>query len=136
MKMTHKPIQTEVNTDKLCETKQNQHYSPIKKNKRDLGIHFEPFPLLEFSPPLERCSDIYTVTLLFYVLFIQYSPIFLIFEFSLSIIDLLYQLLTLNIITRHAPLLLIGCKCVLGHGLTLWSNAFFPKLLRAPLTLS
>ncbi len=31
--MTHKPIQTKANTDKLFETKQNLSYSPIKKKK-------------------------------------------------------------------------------------------------------
>ncbi len=59
--MTHKPIQTKANTDKLFETKQNQSYSPIKKKKRNLGVWFEPFPLIEFSPPLESYSDIYAV---------------------------------------------------------------------------
>ncbi len=52
VKMTHKHIQTKANTDKLCETKQNQHYSPIKKKQRNLGVRFETFPLLEFSPRL------------------------------------------------------------------------------------
>ncbi len=77
VKMTHKHIQTKANTDNLCETKQNQRYSPIKKKQRNLGIRFEPFSLLEFSPPLESCSDIYAgptscliVTLLFNVLFL------------------------------------------------------------------
>ncbi len=54
---THKHIQTKVNKDKLCETKQNQCYSPIKKKQHDLGLRFEPFALLEFSPPLESCFD-------------------------------------------------------------------------------
>ncbi len=30
---TYKHIQTKANTDKLCETMQNQRYSPIKKEK-------------------------------------------------------------------------------------------------------
>ncbi len=71
------------NTDKLCETMQNQHYSPIKKKQRNLGIWFELFALLEFSPPLEICSDIYVgptscliVILLFNVLFLRYFPLF------------------------------------------------------------
>ncbi len=51
--MTHKHIQTKANKDKLCETKQNQRYSPIKKTQSNLGIWFEPFPLLE------SYSDIY-----------------------------------------------------------------------------
>ncbi len=46
--MTHKHIQTKANTDKLCETTQNQRYSPIKKKQHNLGVRFEPFPLLEF----------------------------------------------------------------------------------------
>ncbi len=37
--------------------------------------------------------------------------------------------LSLLAITRHAPLLLIGCKCVLGHGPTLRSKAFFKNCL-------
>ena len=48
VKMTHKHIQTKANMDKLCETKQNQRYSPIKKKQSNLGVRFEPFPLLEF----------------------------------------------------------------------------------------
>ncbi len=55
--MAHKHIQTKANTDKLCEAMQNQGY--IKKKQLNLGVRFEPFPSLEFSPPLERCSDIY-----------------------------------------------------------------------------
>ncbi len=35
--MTHKHIQTKANTDKLCETLQNQRYSPIKKKQRNVG---------------------------------------------------------------------------------------------------
>ncbi len=83
VKMTHKHIQTKANTVKLCETKQNQRYSPIKKKQRSLGVRFEPFPLLEFSPPLESCSEIYVgptscliVTLIFNVLFLWYFLIF------------------------------------------------------------
>ncbi len=65
-------------TDKLCETMQNQRYSPIKKKLRNFGIQFGPFLLLEFSPLLEIYSDIYSgptscliVTLLFNVLFLR-----------------------------------------------------------------
>ncbi len=43
----------------FCETMQNQHYSPIKKKQRNLSIRFEPFLLVEVSPPLENCPDIY-----------------------------------------------------------------------------
>ncbi len=70
-------------TQQLCETKQNRRNSPIKKKQCNLGVRFEPFPLLEFSPPLESCSDIYVgptacliVTLLFNVLFLWYFPLF------------------------------------------------------------
>ncbi len=59
VKMTHKHIQSKANTDKLCETMQNQCYPPIKKKQHNLGIRFQAFPLLEFSPLLESCSDIY-----------------------------------------------------------------------------
>ncbi len=53
-----------------------------KKKQRNLGVRFEP--LLELSPPLESCSDIYVcptsylivITLLFNVLFLQYFPLF------------------------------------------------------------
>ncbi len=58
--MTHKHIQIKANMDKVCETKQNQLYLLIKKKQRNLGVRFEPFPLLEFSPPLESPSNIYT----------------------------------------------------------------------------
>ncbi len=58
--------------------------------------------------------------------------LFFIFHLSLSIIDLLISIMCtqiecflLSIITRNAPLLLIGYKSVLGLGLTLWSKAFF-----------
>ncbi len=135
-----KHIQTKANTDKLCETMQNQRYSPIKKKQCNLGIRFEPFLLLEFSPPLESCSDICAgpticliVTLLFNVLFLWYFPLF--FLSAIAIVDLLISVLCtqiecslLSIIARHAPLLLIGYKCVLGLCPTLWS-----KMLSAPL---
>ncbi len=56
--MTQKHIQAKASTDKLSKTKQNQRYSPIKKKQHNLSIRFEPFPLLEFSPPLESSSNI------------------------------------------------------------------------------
>ncbi len=71
------------NKDRLCEIKQNQRYSPIKKKLHNLGVRFQAFPLLEFSPPLESCSDIYAgptacliVSLLVNVLYLWYFPIF------------------------------------------------------------
>ncbi len=82
-KMTQKHIQAKANMDKLCQTRQNQCSSPIKKKQHNLGVRFEPFPLLEFSPPLESCSDIYAgstscliVTPVFNVLFLWYFPLF------------------------------------------------------------
>ncbi len=47
-KWRHKHIQAKANKDKLCETKQNQRYSPVKKKQHNLGVRFEPFPLLKF----------------------------------------------------------------------------------------
>ncbi len=79
VKITHKHIQTKANKDKLCETKQNQCYSAIKKKQHNSGVRFEPMfiRVLEISPLLESCSDIYAVqtscliaTLLFNVLFL------------------------------------------------------------------
>ncbi len=102
-------------------------------------MYLFPFPLLEFSPPLESCSDIYTgptscliVTLLFNVLFLWYFPFyFFICHLSLSVVDLLISVLytqiersLLSISTRHAPLLLVGCKCVLGLGQALRQKRF------------
>ncbi len=39
-----KHIQAKANKDKLCETKQNQRYSPVKKKQHNLGVRF---PLLK-----------------------------------------------------------------------------------------
>ncbi len=82
----------------LCETKQTQRYSPrnnnLNKKQRNLGVRFNPFLLLEFSPPLERCSDIYAglTSCLIVTLLLMFCSsdifLFLIFHFSLSIIDL------------------------------------------------
>ncbi len=81
--MTQKHIQAKASM--LCKTKQNQRYSSIKKKKHHLGA---PFPLFEFSPPLENCSDIYLIiTLLFNVLFLWYSPLMFICHLSLSVQD-------------------------------------------------
>ncbi len=126
-KMTQQHIQAKASTDKLCEIKQNQRYSP--KKQHNLSIRFKPFTLLEFSPPLENCSDIYAgptscliVTLLVNALFLWYFPFF-IYHLSLSIVDLLISVKCtqlerslLYISTRHAHLLLICYKCVLGLG--------------------
>ncbi len=131
-------IFTQNPTHKLCETMQNQRYSPIKKKQCNLGIRFMPFLLLEFSPLLESCSNIYTgptsyliVSLLFNVLFLWYFPIF--YVPVLSIVDLLISVLYTRIerciITRPIPLLLMGCKCVLGHVLTLRLKASFKNCL-------
>ncbi len=109
-----KHIQAKANKDKLCETKQNQRYSPVKRNNTTSASDSRS---LSVSPPLECCSDIYTVptscliiTLLFNVLFLCYFPLFSICHFSLSVVDLLISVLYtqiersfLSISTRHAP---------------------------------
>ncbi len=78
-KWRHKHIQAKANKDKLCETKQNQRYSPhlSKRNNTTSASDSSPSRSLSFSPPLESCSDIYTgptscliITLLFNVLFL------------------------------------------------------------------
>ncbi len=74
--MTHKHIQTKANTDKLCETMQNQHYSPIKKKQHNL-----PAPWVLSSAGKLQC----------FVPSIFSS--FFIFLFSLSIVDLLISVL-------------------------------------------
>ncbi len=111
-----------------------------RRNNTTSASDSSPSRSLSFSPPLESCSDIYAgptscliVTLLFNVLFIWYFPFyFFICHFSLSVVDLLISVLytqiersLLSISTRHAPLLLVGCKCGLGLGQALWSKAFF-----------
>ncbi len=135
--MTHKHIQTKANTDKLCETMLNQRYSPIKKKQRNLGVRFEPLLLLEFLSTAGkllwylRGSSCLIVTLLFSALFLQYFPLFYLPILSIYSRSANSRLCTqiecflLSIIKRHAPLLLIGYKCVLGLGPTLWSKAFF-----------
>ncbi len=112
VKMAHKHIQTKANTDKLWEMKQNQHYSPIKKKKQcNLGIRFQDFPLLEFCPLLESCSNFYVgptscliITLLFNALFLWHFPLFIFYFFlichlSLSIFDLLISVLCTQILS-------------------------------------
>ncbi len=140
MNMTCKHIQTKANTDKLCKLKQNQCYSPIMKKQRNLGVRFQVL-LLEFSPLLESCSDIYagpTSCLIVTLLMFCFSDIFLYFFYlpSLSIYSRSANILCSqierslpSIITRHAPLLLIGYKCVLGLSPMLWSKAFFKNRL-------
>ncbi len=135
--MTQKHIQARASTDKLCEIKQNQCYSPIKKKQQNLSIRFKPFPLLEFSPPLES-SNIYTdptycliVTLLFNVLFLWYFPLFYLPSLSIycrsANIGPVHSNRALSSLYQYKthPLLLIGCKCVLGLGQTLRSKVFF-----------
>ncbi len=69
---------------------------------------------------------------IFNVLFFWYFPLFFISHLSIYIrsanirpVDSNWALSSLSIITRHAPLLLIGYKCTLGLCPTLWSKAFF-----------
>ncbi len=94
--MTHKHIQIKANTDKLCETKRNNATSASDSS---------PSRSLSFSPPLDSCSDIYVgpascpvITLLFNILFLWYFPLlFLNFQFSLSIVDLLISVCALKL---------------------------------------
>ncbi len=51
-------IQTKPNTDKLCETKQNQYYSPIKKKHVTSASTSRPSRSLS-SPPLHRYFSLY-----------------------------------------------------------------------------
>ncbi len=82
--MTHKHIWTKANTDKLCETMQKSMLLTYQKETTNLRVRFDPFLLLEFSPPLESCSDISAcptscliiINLLFNVLFLRYFPLF------------------------------------------------------------
>ncbi len=135
VKMTHKHIQTKANTDKLCETMQNQCYSLIKKKQRNLGVRFEPFPLLEFSPPLEICSDIYTgpTSCLIVTLLLMFcsSDIFLSVYSQSANIRPVHSNWALSSCYHYKtrPLLLIGCMCVLGHGQTLLSKVLFKNCL-------
>ncbi len=76
-KMTQKHIQAKASTDKLCETRLNQRYSPIKKKQHNLGS------LSSLHCWKAALSDIYSgptscliVTLLFNVLFLWYFPLF------------------------------------------------------------
>ncbi len=137
-KMTHKHIQTKDNTNKLCETMQNKRYSPIKNKQHNLSIRFESFPLLEFSPLLESYSEegpilALIVTLLFNVLFLRHFPLYHLPFIVDLLISVLYTQIECTFLSLHhckiRPLLLIGCKCGLGHGPTLRSNAFFKNCL-------
>ncbi len=76
------------NTD-MCETKQNQLYSTIKK-KNNTTSASDSRPSLKFSAPLESCSDIYAgptscliITLLVNVLLLQYFPLFYLTSLSI-----------------------------------------------------
>ncbi len=127
------------NTDKLCETMQNQCYSPVKKKQRNLCVRFEPSALLEFALPLESCSDINArptscliVILSLNVLFLQY------FLFNLSVLSIFSRSANIRPVHSNWPLsslchyntiLLIICKCVLGHGPILQSKVFFRNCL-------
>ncbi len=109
-------------TDPICVTYEQKNRNWVtfnwqcKRGQRNIAtLASDSCPSCsEFSPLLESCSDIYTgptscliVTLLFNV-FLRYFPLFFFFS---------------------DPLLLIGYKCVLGHGLTLWSKVFFKNCL-------
>ncbi len=130
------------NKDKLCETKQNQRYSPVKKNNTTSASEFEPFPLLEFLSITGKLLRYLHGSYLLpdhnpYFLMFCFFDIFLFFicHFSLSVVDLLISVLytqiersLLSISTRHAPLLLVGYKCVLGLGQALRQKKRFSKI--------
>ncbi len=105
-----------------------------KRNNTTSASDSSPSRSLNFSPPLESCSDIYAgptscliITLLFNVLFLLIFSFF-ICHLSLSVVDLLISILYTQIersfLSRHAPLLLVGCKCVLGLGQALRQKCF------------
>ncbi len=135
-KWRHKHIQAKANKDKLCEQSKINVTHLSKRNNTTSASDSSPSRSLNFSPPLESCSDIYAgptscliITLLFNVLFLLIFSSFFICHFSLSVVDLLISILYTQIersfLSRHAPLLLIGCKCVLGLGQALRSKEFF-----------
>ncbi len=116
-----------------------------KKIKCNLDIRFEPFLLLEFSPPWESCFDIYAgptsgliVTLLFYVLFLYfplfYFPVLYIYIRS-AIIRLVHSNWALSPRYNYKthPLTADWLQVCFGT----WSNtavkSIFKKLLSAPL---
>ncbi len=133
--MTHKHIQTKANTNKLCETKHNQHsnsHPSRRRNNATLASASRLSRSLSFSTA-GSCSDIYTgptscliETLLVMFIPLIFSSFFMILFLSgitLSIVDQVISVLCtqielslLAITTRHAPLLLICYKCVLGLG--------------------
>ncbi len=63
-----------------------------------------------------------------------YLPSFSIYSWPANISPVHANWVLPSVITRHAPLLLIGYKCVLGHGPTLWSSVS-QKSLSAPLNI-
>ncbi len=87
----------------------------IKEKQHHLSVRFEPFPLLEFSPPLESCADIYVGPTSFLIITLLCNVLFLIFSFFLSaissiLVDLLISVLCtqierslLSISTRTPP---------------------------------
>ncbi len=71
-----------------------------KRNNTTSASDSSPSRSLNFSPPLESCSDIYAgptscliITLLFNVLFLLIFSSFFICHFSLSVVDLLISIL-------------------------------------------
>ncbi len=116
--------------------------------KNYASVRFQAFPLLEFSSPLERCSDIYAgptscliVTLLFNVLFLWYFPLFYLPSLSINSrsanICPVHSKWALSSLCHYKtrPLRIIGYKCVLGLSLMLLSKAFFQISLSPPLNI-
>ncbi len=146
--MTHKHIQAKANTDKLCETIQNQRYSPIKKDQMQPWHPIRALPapwvlstmgkLLWY---LRRSYLLADRNLLFYVLFL-YFPLFL-FSSSLYLYSICYYpscTLKLSALSRYNykthPLTADWLQVCFGT----WSNtarvkSIFKKLLSAPLSI-
>ncbi len=85
----HKSIFKQKPTQISCVNQRKFNVTHLSRNNT-IGVRFEPFPLLEFTPPPEKCSDIYTgptfcliVTLLFNVLFLWYFPLLFICQLSM-----------------------------------------------------
>ncbi len=100
---THKHIQAKANTDKLCETKQNQRPTHLSR-RTNTTLH----PIRALPTPwvlstagkllwyLRGPTSCLIVTLIFNVLFLWYFPLF-ICHLSLSIVNLLISVLCTQI---------------------------------------
>ncbi len=130
----HKHIQTKANTDKLCETMQNQRYSTIKKEttqpRRLIRALPAPWVLSTAGKLLRYLRGSY--------LLLDRNPSFCfvppIFSSFLSIVDLLISVLCTQIersllSIQDTPLTADWLQVCLGHGPTLRSKAFFKNCL-------